>query len=140
MGLLGLVAGQDTEPVGDEPGRWRIRRGTAKHRVLSVFDPESRHAHKTAHSCRDGCKAHIATAPHTGVITAANLTPGDTGDADGAMGLLASARAQARTTEFAHDYSQHRPLAERSIAWLVRRVRRRPCIGDARKVLAVILA
>ncbi len=90
VGLLGLVAGQDTEPAGDEPGRWRIAQGTAKHRVISVVDPESRHAHKTAHSYRDGFKAHIAAEPDTGLVTAADLTPGDMGDADAAMGLLAS--------------------------------------------------
>ena len=248
VGLLGLVAGQDTEPAGDEPGRWRIARRTAKGRVISVVDPESRHTHKTAHSYRDGYKAHIAAEPHTGLITAADLTPGDMGDADAAMGLLdsepagtvaladsaygtgalragleergitavikppplrtavpgghsiddfdidyshdpqtgdfsgtvtcpegitvaisaagtatfgrhchrcpqrsrcttakagrsiqvhphhdllAAARAQARTTEFADDYRTHRPMAERSIAWLVRRARRCPYLGVA---------
>ena len=87
VGLLALVAGQDVEPAG-EPGRWRIARGTAKGRVISVVDPQSRHTHKTAHSYRDGYKAHIAAEPHTGLITAADLTAGDVSDADAAMGLL----------------------------------------------------
>ena len=249
VGLLGLVAGQDTEPADGEPGRWRIARRTAKGRVVSVVDPESRHTHKTAHSYRDGFKAHIAAEPDTGLITAADLSPGDMGDSDAAMGLLdgepagtvvladsaygtgalradladaqmqtlikppplataveggysiddfdidyawdpdtghfrgtvtcpegvtvaiaakgsarfgrhcqrcpqrgrcttaahgrtiqvnphhdllAAARAQARTPEFAHDYQQHRPMAERSIAWLVRRARRCPYLGTAK--------
>ena len=250
VGLLGLVAGQDTEPAeGGEPGRWRIRRGTAAGRVLSVVDPESRHTHKTAHSYRDGYKAHIAAEPDTGLVTAADLTPGDVGDADAAMGLLvdepagtvvladsaygtgqlradlaqagmtavikppplrtavpggfsvddfdidysvdpnsgdfsgtatcpagvtvnistrgtapfgarcsgcphrsrctaakagrtievhphhgllAGARAHARTASFQHDYRQHRPMAERSIAWLVRRARRCPYLGTTK--------
>ena len=87
VGLLALVAGQDVEPAG-EPGRWRIARGTAKGRVISVIDPQSRHTHKTAHSYRDGYKAHIAAEPRTGLITAADLTAGDVSDADAAMGLL----------------------------------------------------
>ena len=87
VGLLGLVVGQDVEPAG-EPGRWRIARGTAKGRVISVIDPESRHTHKTSHSYRDGYKAHIAAEPGTGLVTAADLTAGDVGDADAAMGLL----------------------------------------------------
>ncbi len=249
VGLLGLVAGQDTEPVDGEPGRWRIARRTAKGRVISVVDPESRHTHKTAHSYRDGFKAHIAAEPDTGLITAADLSPGDTGDADAAMGLLdgepagtvvladsaygtgalradlagrqmeavikppplrvaveggygiddfdidydcdpdsgqfsgtvtcpegitvtisaagtatfgrhcrrcpqrtrcttansgrrvsinphhgllAAARAQARTPQFERDYRTHRPMAERSIAWLTRRARRCPYIGAAK--------
>ena len=88
VGLLALVAGQDVEPA-EEPGRWRIVRGTATGRVLSVVDPESRRAHKTAHSYRDGFKAHIAAEPDTGLITAAEITPGADSDADAAMGLLA---------------------------------------------------
>ena len=35
--------------------------------------------------------------------------------------LLAAARAHARTPEFQQPYRQHRPMVERSIAWLVRR-------------------
>jgi IS5 family transposase len=35
--------------------------------------------------------------------------------------LLAAARAHALTNEFTGPYRQHRPMVERSIAWLVRR-------------------
>ena len=237
LGLLALVAGQDTEP-GDTPGRWRIARRVAPDRVLSVVDPESRHAHKSAHSYRDGYKAHIAAEPDTGLITAVDLTPGNASDADAAQGLLAgepadtvvladsaygtgalrahlaerdmaavikppplrtaieggysiddfdidttaatvtcpagttvaitprgaarfgancrhcpvrarcttadrgrtirlhphhellaAARAQARTQAFRDTYTRHRPMAERSIAWLVRNSRRCPYTG-----------
>ena len=248
VGLLALVAGQDVEPA-EGPGRWRIARGTATGRVISVIDPESRHAHKTAHSYRDGFKAHIAAEPDTGLITAADLTEGTAADADAAAGLLAgepagtevladsaygtgelragladaemtavikppplrtavpgghsiddfdidcacdpasgrfsgtvtcpegvtvaitakgtarfganchrcpqqrrcttakdgrtirvhphhdllkAARDQARTPEFAHTYARWRPMAERTIAWLVRRNRRCPYIGTAK--------
>ena len=86
-GLLGLVSGQDVEPAGG-PGRWRIARRVAKDRVVSVIDPESRHAHKTSHDYRDGYKAHICAEPDTGLITAADLTAGSASDADAALGLL----------------------------------------------------
>ena len=81
LGLLALVAGQDTEP-GDEPGRWRIARRVAADRVVSVVDPQSRHTHKTSHHYRDGYKAHVCAEPDTGLITAVDLTPGNTSDAD----------------------------------------------------------
>jgi len=56
VALLALVAGQDVEP-GDRPGRWRIAKRTTPDRIISSVDPESRHAHKTQHSYRDGYKA-----------------------------------------------------------------------------------
>ncbi len=87
VGLLGLVAAQDVESA-QWPGQWRIARGTATNRVPSVVDPQSRHAHKTAHSYRDGYKAHICAAPDTGLITAADLTEGTVADAAAVVGLL----------------------------------------------------
>lgn len=87
VALLALVAGQDVEP-GERPGSWRIARRTAPDRVVSVVDPESRHTHKTSHSYRDGFKAHVATEPDTGLVTDCDLTPGNTGDADAAAGLV----------------------------------------------------
>ena len=86
--LPALVAGQDVEP-GDGHGRWRTARRTAPGRVISVVDPESRHVHKSRSVYRDGCKAHIAAEPDTGLITAVELTAGDTGDAAAAPGLVA---------------------------------------------------
>jgi hypothetical protein len=50
VALLALIAGQDVEPADDSDGtdgRWRIRRGVATDRVISVIDPDARHAHKT---------------------------------------------------------------------------------------------
>jgi IS5 family transposase len=87
VGLLALVAGQDVEP-GDEEGTWRIAPVTRPDRMVSVIDPESRHVHKTNHNYRDGFKAHIAVEPDSGLITACDLTPGNVGDAQAAMGLL----------------------------------------------------
>jgi IS5 family transposase len=78
MGLLALIAGQDVEL--DEVGRWRIVRGVAKDRVISVVDPEARHMRKSRAHYRDGYKAHLAVEPETGLITAAALTPASTPD------------------------------------------------------------
>lgn len=88
VALLALVAGQDVEP-GDGPGRWRITKGTATDRVISTVDPETRHAHKTRAAYRDGYKAHVAAEPDTGLITACDITAGNTGDAAAAPELLA---------------------------------------------------
>jgi IS5 family transposase len=88
VGLLALVAGQDVEP-GDTEGTWRIAQETRPDRMVSVIDPESRHAHKTIHNYRDGFKAHIGVEPDTGLITACELTAGNVGDAQAAPGLLA---------------------------------------------------
>ncbi len=88
VGLLALVAGQDVEP-GDEEGSWRIERGVAKHRVISVVDPESRHMHKSRSSYRDGYKAHVAVEPDTGIITNCDLTPANEGDGGVGMALVA---------------------------------------------------
>ena len=46
VGLLALVAGQDVEP-GESDGTWRIAQRTAKDRVISTVDPDSRHIHKS---------------------------------------------------------------------------------------------
>jgi IS5 family transposase len=88
VGLLALVAGQDVEP-GDQDGTWRIAQVTRPDRIVSVIDPESRHAHKTNHNYRDGFKAHIGIEPDTGLITACELTAGNVGDAQAAPALLA---------------------------------------------------
>jgi IS5 family transposase len=88
VGLLALVAGQDVEP-GVEEGTWRIAPVTRPDRMVSVIDPDSRHVHKTNHNYRDGFKAHIAVEPDSGLVTACDLTPGNVGDGQAAMGLLA---------------------------------------------------
>jgi hypothetical protein len=72
VGLLALIAGQDVEPVEDSDGtdgRWRIARRVAPDRVISVVDPDARHAHKTRSRRQDGYKAHVVVEPDTGNIT-----------------------------------------------------------------------
>jgi transposase len=87
VALLALVAGQDVEP-GEGPGQWRIAQRTAPDRVISTVDPESRHAHKTVHSYRDGFKGHVAIEPETGLVTDCDLTAGTTSDAATAPDLI----------------------------------------------------
>ncbi len=89
VGLLGVVTGQDVEPDPDREGRWRIARRVAKDRTISTVDTESRHGHKTRTSKRDGYKAHVATEPETGLVTAAVLTAANTTDADSIADLVA---------------------------------------------------
>ena len=105
VGLLGLVAGQDVELVapdpdsagtdGDDPDavpRWRIAHRVAPDRVISVVDPQARHAHKTVHRRQDGFKAHLAIEPDTGLTTACTLSAAsgaNSSDATVGVGLLA---------------------------------------------------
>jgi hypothetical protein len=96
VALLALIAGQDVEPVQGSDGtdgRWQIAQQVATDRVISVIDPEARHAHKTMHRRQDGFKAHIAIEPDTGLITDCTLTkasgPGS-GDATVGPTLLAA--------------------------------------------------
>jgi IS5 family transposase len=89
VGLLALVAGQDVEP-GDGEGTWRIARGTAKDRVISTVDPDSRHIHKSVRSYRNGYKAHVVVEPVTGLICAQRLTAGNAPDGPSGVELMAN--------------------------------------------------
>jgi IS5 family transposase len=76
-GLLALVAGQDVEPAEGSDGtdgRWRIARKVSEDRVISVHDPEARHARKSPEARRDGYRAHVVADPETGIITGERLT------------------------------------------------------------------
>jgi len=97
LALLALIAGQDVEWVQDENtpagGRWAIARRVAADRVISVVDPDARHAHKTVARRQDGFKAHIAVEPETGLVTGCRLSKasGDgSGDASVGIELLAT--------------------------------------------------
>ena len=96
VALLALIAGQDVEPVDGSPtaptGGGGSRQGVAPDRVISVTDPDARHAHKTVHRRQDGFKAHIAIEPDTGIVTDCELTKASgehSGDAQVGPGLLA---------------------------------------------------
>jgi len=87
VGLLALVAGQDVEP-GDSDGSWRIAQHTAKDRVISTVDPDSRHIHKTVRSYRNGYKAHVVVEPMTGLICGQQLTAGNAPDGPTGVELM----------------------------------------------------
>ena len=124
IGLLALVAGQDVELRDD--GRWRIVRGVAKDRVISVVDSESRHMHKSRSEYRDGFKAHLCVEPETGLITAAALTPANApdgptgvellqGEAPGLQVLADSAYGSGDTLAALGDAGHHRAIKPHSI-------------------------
>jgi IS5 family transposase len=105
LALLALIAGQDVEPVEGSDGtdgRWRIARRVAPDRVISVVDPDARHAHKTVSRRQDGFKAHVVVEPDTGLITNTRLTPAagaDNSDAAVGVALLADDDTVAGSTE-----------------------------------------
>jgi hypothetical protein len=85
--LLATVVGQDLDQ--HEDGIFRIARRVAPDRVISTVDPETRHGHKTAARSFDGYKGHIAVDPDSEIIVQADVTPGNTGDAEATQALLA---------------------------------------------------
>lgn len=76
--LLAMVAGQDVER--DDNGKFHIRRGVAKDRVVSTVDPEVRHGRKSKSGAYDGYKANIAIDPDTELITEVEVTPANAAD------------------------------------------------------------
>jgi hypothetical protein len=101
LALLALIAGQDVEWIPDPDldaetpagGRWAIARRVAPDRVISVIDPDSRHAHKTTSRRQDGFKAHVVVEPDTGLVTACAVTRAageGSGDAAAGQVLLAT--------------------------------------------------
>ncbi len=81
------MTGQDL--AEDADGVFRIARRVAPDRVISTVDPEARHGHKTQHRSSGGCKGHIAVDPDSEIVTATDVTPGNSGDAEAAESLLA---------------------------------------------------
>jgi hypothetical protein len=85
--LLATVAGQDLE-WDAETGRFRIRRGVAKDRVISTVDPKARHGRKSKHGLFDGYRAHVAVDPTTEIITEVSAAPANVSDGEMAVALL----------------------------------------------------
>ena len=83
--LLATVVGQDLEQFD---GAFRIARRVAVDRVISTVDPQTRHGHKTAARGFDGYKGHIAIDPDSEILTATEVTPGNTADGAAAEALL----------------------------------------------------
>jgi hypothetical protein len=93
--------------------------------VISVVDPEARHAHKTVHRRQDGFKAHLAIEPGTGLVTACQLTKAAGPDAhDAVVGVelltaetepvdvLADSAYATGDALAAFHHSGHRPLVK----------------------------
>jgi hypothetical protein len=85
--LLATALGQDL--VEEPDGVFRIARKVAPDRVISTVDPETRHGHKTSARGFDGYKGHVALDPDSEIITATEVTAGNSGDAEAAESLLA---------------------------------------------------
>lgn len=84
--LLARVVGQDLEQTDD--GVFRVMRGTAADRVISVVDPDARHGHKSSARGFDGYKGHVALDPDSEIITDTAATAGNVGDASVAADLI----------------------------------------------------
>lgn len=84
-GLLRQLVTQDVER--SEAGA-KIREGVAKDRVPSVTDPEIRHGRKSASKRFDGHKAGIAVDTDSQMITAVEVSAGNSADQDSAMDLV----------------------------------------------------
>ncbi|MCR4425876.1 MAG: transposase [Firmicutes bacterium] len=75
--LLERIASQD---IDDGGGQIKMKKGTAKDRVISVTDPDMRHGRKTPSAKADGYKTHIATDGQFVISVAA--TPANKSDAE----------------------------------------------------------
>ncbi|MBA2312204.1 MAG: IS1182 family transposase [Actinobacteria bacterium] len=84
--LLATVAGQDV--YQDDDGNFRIRKGVAKDRVISVVDPDARHGHKSKSRHFDGYQAHVAVDPETELVTEIEVAPASTHEAELSRDLL----------------------------------------------------
>ena len=92
VGLLGVLAGQDVEPAPGSDGtdgRWRIATKTARDRIVSVVDTQTRHIRKTSQNKHDGFKAHMVAEPDTGLVVASLVSKGcGDGSSDAACGIV----------------------------------------------------
>lgn len=87
--LLRELVGQDFDL--DEDDVPRLRRGTAKERILSVHDPEMRHGRKSQSQRFDGYKIHAAaTVGPQPLLTAVEVTPASAHDGHQAPALVDS--------------------------------------------------
>ena len=109
-----------------DPAAHRDRRRVHHRRLHDRSRRDDRHLPERDH--RDDQLPHPARPASPDAATAArcvNAAPApDTARSSPSTNtttLLAAARAHARTPEFTEPYRQHRPMVERSIAWLVRR-------------------
>ena len=84
--LLQKVARQDVE--GLEDGTFKIARGTASGRIISVSDPEARHGRKSASKTINGFKTHVVGTIESQFVTGIAITDAATHDAEPTGTLL----------------------------------------------------
>ena len=89
--LLARVARQDVEQLDD--GTFRIARGTAEGRIISVTDPEARHGHKSQSKRINGFKTHAMATVESQFVTGIAITDAATHDAQPTMTLIKQAEA-----------------------------------------------
>jgi hypothetical protein len=89
--LLAHVARQDVEQLDD--GTFRIARGTANGRVISVTDPEARHGHKSQSKLINGFKTHAMATVESQFVTGIAITDAATHDAQPTAKLIKQAEA-----------------------------------------------
>jgi transposase len=79
-GLLLAVIAQDVEADGQ--GRPTIRRGVARNRIISHFDPEMRHGRKSKSRKFDGYKLHLVSDEDAELVLDVEIGPGNGGDGE----------------------------------------------------------
>lgn len=80
LALLARVTAQDVEK--QEDGNYRIVKGSAKDRIISIHDPQARHGRKSSSVVITGYKTHVLTTVTSRFViafaaSAANLPDGD---------------------------------------------------------------
>ena len=85
--LLSKLLAQDVRRTA--AGKAEIIDGVAKDRIVSVHDPEMRHAHKNATQRFDGYKASLSVETETQVIADVEVLPGNAHDNTNAPTLVA---------------------------------------------------
>lgn len=88
--LLQQVARQDVEQLPD--GSYRIARGTAAGRVISITDPQARHGRKSKSKTITGFKTHVVGTIQSQFVTGIAITDAATPDAAPTQQLLAQAQ------------------------------------------------
>ncbi len=89
--LLAALLLQDIEEEPEDGQGPKIRKGTARDRIVSVTDPEMRHGRKSSSKRFDGHKASIAVDAESGVVLATDVIAGNSHDAEGAGSLVEQA-------------------------------------------------
>jgi IS5 family transposase len=89
--LLCDLLAQDVDTSDEDGGGPKIKKGTAKDRIISTTDPEMRHGHKSHSKGFNGYKAGVVADADDGVILATDARPANMHDGEQAQELLESA-------------------------------------------------